>query len=67
MFYWSILIFNHIFSQALPIMLALCLILLAIHYAQNYAGIIGWFLDIQNKIKTMKLYTNICLTIAVAS
>ena len=36
-----LLIFNHIFSQALPIMLALCLMLLATYYAQNYAGIIG--------------------------
>ena len=26
-------------------MLALCLMLLATHYAQNYAGIIGWSLD----------------------
>ena len=32
---------NHIFSQALPFMLALCLMLLATYYAQNYAGIIG--------------------------
>ena len=31
-------------SLALPIMLALCLMLLATYYAQNYAGIIGWSL-----------------------
>ena len=31
----------HIFSQALPIMLVLCLMLLATYDAQNYAGIIG--------------------------
>ena len=30
------------FSQTLYIMLALCLMLLATYYAQNYAGIIGW-------------------------
>ena len=35
--------FNHSFSQALPIMLALCLMLYT-HYAQSYAGIIGWSL-----------------------
>ena len=34
-----------IFSQALPIMLALCLMLLATYYAQNYAGIMGWSLN----------------------
>ena len=28
-------------SQTLPIMLALCLMLSATYYAQNYAGIIG--------------------------
>ena len=28
-------------SQILPIMLALCLMLLPSYYAQNYAGIIG--------------------------
>ena len=28
------------------IILALCLMLLATYYAQNYAGIIGWSLDI---------------------
>ena len=44
MFYYSILIFNYSFSQALPIVLALCLMLLATYYAQNYAGIIGWSL-----------------------
>ena len=32
-------------SQALLIMLALCLMLLATYYAQNYAGIIGWSLS----------------------
>ena len=31
-------------DQTLPIMLALCLMLLATYYAQNYAGIIGWSL-----------------------
>ena len=31
----------NIFNQALPIMLALCLMLLGTYYAQNYAGIIG--------------------------
>ena len=31
-----------LFSQALLIMLALCLMLLATYYAQNYASIIGW-------------------------
>ena len=30
----------NIFSQTLPIMLALCLMLLGTYYAQNYAGII---------------------------
>ena len=35
------------FSQALPIMLALCLMLLATYYAQNYAGIIDWSLVIR--------------------
>ena len=29
----------NIFSQTLPIMLALCLMLLVTYYAQNYAGI----------------------------
>ena len=29
----------------IPIMLALCLMLLATYYAQNYAGIIGWSLQ----------------------
>ena len=38
------LIFNIIFKQTLPIMLALYLMLLATYYAQNYAGIIGWSL-----------------------
>ena len=33
------------FSQTVPIMLALCLILLATYYSQNYAGIIGWSLE----------------------
>ena len=33
-------LFN-IFNQTLPIMLALCLMLLGTYYAQNYAGIIG--------------------------
>ena len=28
----------------IPIMLALCLMLSVTHYAQNYAGIIGWSL-----------------------
>ena len=32
------------FNQTLPIILALCLMLLATYYAQNYAGIIGWSL-----------------------
>ena len=36
--YRSSLIF---FNQTLPIMLALCLMLLGTYYAQNYAGIIG--------------------------
>ena len=36
----------NIFNQTLPIMLALCLMLLGTYYAQNYAGIIGWSLDI---------------------
>ena len=36
---------RHIFSQGLPIMLALCLMLLATYYAQNYAGIIAWSLS----------------------
>ena len=31
-----------------PIMLALCLMLSMIHYAQNYAGVIGWSLAIAN-------------------
>ena len=35
-----------IFNQTLPIMLALCLTLLATYYAQNYAGIIGWSLPV---------------------
>ena len=30
-----------IFNQTLPIMLALCLMLLGTYYAQNYASIIG--------------------------
>ena len=30
----------------IPIMLALCLMLLATYYAQNYAGIIGWSLPV---------------------
>ena len=34
-------IFINIFNQTLPIMLALCLMLLGTYYAQNYAGIIG--------------------------
>ena len=38
------MIINNVFSQTLPIMLALCLMLLATYYAQNYAGIIGWSL-----------------------
>ena len=29
------------FGQMVPILLALCLMLLATYYAQNYAGIIG--------------------------
>ena len=45
---YSIFIFNHIFSQALPIMLALRLMLLATYYSQNYAGIIGWSLATRN-------------------
>ena len=32
------------FSKILPIMLALCLILLLTYYVQNYTGIIGWSL-----------------------
>ena len=40
----SIKVYNHIFSQTVPIMLALCLMLLATYYAQNYADIIGWSL-----------------------
>ena len=31
----------NIFNQTLPIMLALCLMLLGTYYTQNYAGIIG--------------------------
>jgi len=30
------------FSKIVPIMLALCLMLLDTYYALNYAGIIGW-------------------------
>ena len=30
-----------LYNQTLPIMLALCLMLLGTYYAQNYAGIIG--------------------------
>ena len=37
-------LYNHIFSPTVPIMLALCLMLLATYYAQNYADIIGWSL-----------------------
>ena len=39
---------NHLlqFSKVFPIMLALCLMLLMTYYAQNYAGIIGWSLEL---------------------
>ena len=42
--YRSLLIF---FNQTLPIMLALCLMLLGTYYAQNYAGIIDQSLHIR--------------------
>ena len=37
----SVLLEYMIFLTTLPIMLALCLMLLGTYYAQNYAGIIG--------------------------
>jgi len=41
---YTVLIFNHVFTLALPNMLALCLVLLASYHAQNYTGILGWSL-----------------------
>ena len=38
-------IFAYSVTVILPIMLALCLMLSGTHYAQNYAGIIGWCLN----------------------
>ena len=37
-------IFAYSVTIILPIMLALCLMLSGTYYAQNYAGIIGWYL-----------------------
>ena len=41
--YRSLIIF---LAKRFPFMLAFCLMLLATHYAQNYAAIIGWSLAI---------------------
>ena len=48
---------NNVFSQTLPIMLALCLMLLATYYAQNNAGIIDWSLTRAACTKLFSLYT----------
>ena len=33
-------------AKIFPIMLALCLMLSVTYYTKNYAGIIGWFLNV---------------------
>ena len=48
-------------SQTLPIMLALCLMLLATYYAQNYAGIIGGSLTMTIYVHTYYLVNYICM------
>ena len=52
---------HNYFSQALPIMLALCLVLLATHYAQNYAGIIGWVPMLKSSCKDLCLNLTVLL------
>ena len=45
-----------LYNQTLPIMLALCLMLLGTYYAQNYAGIIGQSLYIgcKNNVQSLR-------------
>ena len=42
---------NHLL-QIFPTMLALCLMLSVTYYAQNYAAIIGWSLQVTTKSRT---------------
>ena len=44
LFNQRILIVYYNFSEIFSIVLAVCLMPLVTHYAQNYAGIIGWAL-----------------------
>ena len=41
---------SFVILKKIPIMLALCLILLVTYYAQNYAGITGWSLTKPNSL-----------------
>ena len=54
-----------LFSQTLPIMLALRLMLLATCYAQNYAGIIGWSLSPCSKMFCRCVCVCVCMCIHV--
>ena len=62
--YRSLLIF---FNQTLPIMLALCLMLLGTYYAQNYAGIIGRSLATRDYIIPLVLHTVFTRQLTVCS
>ena len=50
------------FVAIFPIMLALCLMLSVTYYAQNYAAIIGWSLQVTTKSRTYVVTLDIYLS-----